>query len=428
MIETVSDLLISLVEQERIRLNGVDIAHAPTIGEMYEGLTADVLERAIPAGLDLRVARGFIVDGEDGISGQIDCMLVRGEGEPIPYTDGFKWHVRDVLAVIEIKKSLLGSELEDAIQHLRSVVDLQTSYLHSQHDSGTEVDLRPALRAFAETTGKVAPSYETVAELPISEQLIFHTLVGEYYGPLRIVIGYDRYKSEYTFREGLQSILKKNIGKQGYGVGSFPQLAISGNYSLVKANGQPYSAPVLGGYWHFYLSSPSNPIRLLLELIWTKLERHVAHGAPWGSDLDQEVMHKFLAAQGVISDGRMGWEFRYIHASKHELAAQDSVTRWQPEFLDEVQFVIVTRLCEGRDVRLDDPELRTFLSSKGTDVDSVLDSFAGRGLVAQNGEELELITEDCQCLVLADGQFVAAENNTGRLTRWLAEQGPGHAQ
>lgn len=104
MIRTVADFLAQLMEAEVARLDQVHIEHGPTVGDMYEGLSADLLRRAVPKQLELQIVAGFITDGLGNRSGQVDCMLVRGSGEPIPYTNAFVWPVNDVIAVFEIKK------------------------------------------------------------------------------------------------------------------------------------------------------------------------------------------------------------------------------------------------------------------------------------------------------------------------------------
>ena len=89
MITTIAALLRDLMKKEAERLDGQDIAHGPTIGNMYEGLTRDILDRAIPADLDVRVVDGFVRGADGRLSPQMDAMVVVGEGEPIPYTSGF---------------------------------------------------------------------------------------------------------------------------------------------------------------------------------------------------------------------------------------------------------------------------------------------------------------------------------------------------
>jgi hypothetical protein len=86
MIKTVSDILDGFIEEEKKKLDQFDLKHGPTIGAMYEGLTADVLNKAIPLHLDLRIESGVIYDDTNTMTGQIDCMLVRGQGIEIPYT------------------------------------------------------------------------------------------------------------------------------------------------------------------------------------------------------------------------------------------------------------------------------------------------------------------------------------------------------
>ena len=100
MISIVAELLEAFRRKEAELLDKQDITHAPTIGRMYEGLTREVLERSIPTDLDLRVVSGFITNDSGELSKQIDCMLVIGEGEQIPYTDDYKYHISNVIAVI----------------------------------------------------------------------------------------------------------------------------------------------------------------------------------------------------------------------------------------------------------------------------------------------------------------------------------------
>ena len=78
MIRTVSDILNCFIEEERKKLDQFDLKHGPTIGSMYEGLTADVLNKAIPPHLDFRIESGVIYDDTNIMTGEIDCMIVRG--------------------------------------------------------------------------------------------------------------------------------------------------------------------------------------------------------------------------------------------------------------------------------------------------------------------------------------------------------------
>src|SRR4029453_6774228 len=76
--------------------------------------------------------------------------------------------------------------------------------------------------------------------------------------------------TEKAFRDSLLTHLKSRLNTAGYGPGSFPQLMISGRFSLGKANGQPYSARMHSEWRPFYFSSRVNPVLLLLEYVLTR--------------------------------------------------------------------------------------------------------------------------------------------------------------
>lgn len=334
MIDTVAEFLLALRKREAARLADVDIEHGPTIGQMYEGLSKELLGRAIPPQLGLQVVSGFITDGLGCRSGQIDCMLARGVGEAIPYTDHFVWHIMDVLAVFEIKKTLTGKELADAIAHLGLVRELESNYFQSlRGDNETRMDANAVdsgYRAFAETTGVVG-SYDNEASLPPGLRNIFHTIMLEPFKTIRVILGYDGFRTEAGFRQALITELGRRMGSAGYGPGSLPQLMISGGYTLCKANGQPFSIPMIDGKWPFYFSSAVNPLHLLLEYLWTRLAREYDIGGMWGDDLRIEVPHPFLFAIPDEQQGRLGWQFEYVELTKTELADLGDFEEWEPQ-------------------------------------------------------------------------------------------------
>ena len=56
-IYSLSDLLYALAKQENEVLKSYGIQHRPTIGNQYEGLTAEILNKSIFCDLNLTVAR-----------------------------------------------------------------------------------------------------------------------------------------------------------------------------------------------------------------------------------------------------------------------------------------------------------------------------------------------------------------------------------
>ncbi|WP_406227520.1 DUF6602 domain-containing protein [Pseudomonas siliginis] len=117
-LKLLADVLKAIIDREKEILNEHEVKHGPTIGDMYEGLTKSILERLNLPALGLKIVSGFMRAGEN-LSGQIDCMIVMGEGEKIKYLDRYIYPARQVLAVIEIKKLFILLSLKKPMGSLR---------------------------------------------------------------------------------------------------------------------------------------------------------------------------------------------------------------------------------------------------------------------------------------------------------------------
>ena len=115
MIKTIAELLKEFVNGEKLALNRYNIKHRPTIGSMYEGLTQELVNRSIFEGLNLNVTTQSFIDGCDT---EFDVILSEGEGSPIPYTNSFKFKPSQVIAVIQVKKTLTCQELKNSYENL----------------------------------------------------------------------------------------------------------------------------------------------------------------------------------------------------------------------------------------------------------------------------------------------------------------------
>lgn len=420
MIHDVSELLQGIIHEERSKLDEYSLKHGPTIGKMYEGLALDILGRAIPESLGLQLQHGIIHDGKGSMSGEIDCMLVMGHGEKIPYTESYKWHVKDVIAVIEVKKTLYSADLKDAFEHLRGIADSYGPYVQSG-DGGEAFNINPAKKAFSETTGLIAPEHSKANSLGIDLEILYHTFVMEQISPIRIVLGYHGFKKESSLREALFSFIEDNRMTNGFGVGSFPQLIVCGNFSLIKMNGYPYSAPMDSGFWNFYASSNANPVALILELIWTRLSYQINVEDLWGEDLSIENFAQFLSARIKTVDDMTGWEYKYTSISEAALKERNAEVEWSPTFVSSTQFAIFYNLCNGKEESIDDISLRGYVEEKGEDFHGFIESLRKTGLIALKEDKLQLTTYECQCVIVPDGRFAVADNSSGRLTRWVSK-------
>lgn len=421
MIKTLSDLLHTLSRNEADKLAASNITHAPTIGAMYEGLTREILDRAVPPGLDICVVGGFVIDGLGGRSGQIDCMVVRGEGTPVPFVQGmFEWHVKDVLAVFEVKKSLFGTELAEAYDQMRGVMACYSAWI--QAAKGSALELRASLRAYAEITGEVAPPPEQWKAMPEDRHLILHTIMQDQLAPVRIILGYGGYTTEKGLRTAFLKYLKGNLGFLGFGPSTLPNLIVAEGGSLVKLSGHPYRAPLTAkGRWPIMGSTPDNPIHFILELLWTRFSYAHPVMSLFGDDLELEGISDFLEAVPTASSGQpggWGWTYHFSNLTKVQLANGPSTQPWMPAVLEEGQFLVVNALCRG-DLSLSDQYLIQAADTDGKSLDAFIRGLVDTRLVALRGDALTLITTECGCLLLPDGRRIAGENNTGRLTRWL---------
>lgn len=419
MIKTVADLLKAFSDEERKKLDAVELVHGPTIGAMYEGLTKELLNRSLPENLGLRVVSGF-AHFNGVLSGELDCMLVRGEGEEIPYTGKFKWHVKDLIAVFEVKKTLSAEDLADSYNHLRDVSKLYSTYIESKEAEDVSISIRWVNRIFSQMTGAVAPPPERIAELPFDLEMIYHTIVSELLGPVRIVVGHHGWKKEETLRNHITKLLEDRLeNPQGMGVGSFPQLIIGGEFSLVKANGCPYVPPLVKGMWPFLLSSSHNPLRILLELVFSKLDLMYGTNLTDDDSVEQEAMSICLRARAVQKDGRSGWEYIYDDLSEKTLKKRGESYVWEPAELTAKQFGVINLLCRGALVREDDSEFIQHAASEPGGVEAFVNSLIATQLVARNGSELMLTTIECSAVITPEGKFVAGENNAGQMNYWL---------
>jgi hypothetical protein len=413
MIATVADLLESFRTKEAEILAKERIAHAPTIGKMYEGLTSKVLEMAVPTNLDLRITSGFIENEQGNRSHQIDCMLVTGTGRNIPYTNDYVYPIENVLAVIEVKKTLQSSELDEAYRNLISVKN-------QWNPEGFNYELFKG--AYKSIVLNRPPAYSDLSKLPVWKQYIFHSLVMESMTPVRIVLGYYGYKNELTLRKAFVDYIDKNRNKISLSPASLPSLVICDKFSLVKLNGLPYCGRVQNEFWTVYASYASNPCILLLELIWTRLTfSHNISSIIFGDDLRVEVLKPLLLAKAIRQGTRIGWSYQYCKWSRTELEKHSATAEWRPVRINQSQYLIMQDLINGSTVHTND--LTKYTRNKSYSKERLCSDLLSTNLVAIENNTLYLLVDDCGIAALPDGSYVAGNDTNGRLSKWLIRYG-----
>lgn len=409
MIKTVGDLLQALMVREAAVLGKQDVDHTLTIGAMYEGLTQDALRRALPRSAPISVVGGFARDSKGTKSRQLDCMIVFGDGEPVPYTPLFTYPIEQVLVVIEVKKTLYKQQFDEGFQNLRSLLALKIA---------DDFQIPEMLEsAFQLISGQALPDNPDDIKDPLIQQL-YHILVVESAYPARILLGYEGYKSGRALRKGIVSHLQAMVDAGGANAGpsSLPDLIMNTHEAVVKVNGFPFVGPLKDGSWPLLCSIVnSKPALALLEVIWTRLHMRVG-GTPemFGEDLDLEAVAKLVDYKYVPD--KPGWSISvFPDVSNEELRAAEQ-RRWEPIFIDETEHVLLLWLCNNQELDISSPPS----GAEPERVQAAIRRLVDTRLVGPDASRtnvFRLLTTKCKVVILPDGKIVAGEDISGRLTR-----------
>lgn len=347
-VASLSDILEDIIDVENQKYKEFEYNHNPTLGAMYESLTEHVVNRMLPPHLDLKMVGGFIYDDEGFRSGEIDRMLVHGEGRQFGFTGMYEYHVKDVLIIFEVKKTLTKDAFIDAFNHLSGVTKSYSSYFESYLESGGSINVTYAARSFAQLTGKPAPTkYSDLHSMSEEDGLIFYTLVQDTYSPLKIIHGYGGYQTESGLRKVFLDYLEEQLREPGFGVPYLPNLVTSENYSLVKTTGMPFKAARFeDGYWPVVCSSRDNVVYLMIEVIWTKISIFFNIQMPWGEDMDSDVMVNLLSGKLVHDEesGMKGWLYNSLDVKESELRDVERIVPWAPIFIDGIVQNIIQQI------------------------------------------------------------------------------------
>ncbi|MGH9645036.1 MAG: hypothetical protein ACRD3Q_21745, partial [Terriglobales bacterium] len=280
---------------------------------------------------------------------------------------------------------------------------------------GGPVNIDPALHAFGQLTGISAPQRGVVRDLPFHLEMIYRNLMVELLAPIRIVFGYGGYRSELSLRTGFLDWVGKHTMRHGYGATALPSLIVCGKHSLVKLNGYPYSAPLHDDKWLLVGSSHENPLLLLIELIWTKLSHYFAMPDWFDMDLTMQGVSPLLWARAEQVNDQSGWEYWGIDLGKKSIEKVRPSVEWEPFRISDYQFAVLNVLCANEVVPATDPIFTNLSASE----ENQLNALMKERLVGRKGDAFTLLTRALQCVFTPDGEAVAADNNSGRLTAWL---------
>lgn len=426
MITSLSELLEALRTKEAEVLKRHDIKHGPTIGDMYEGLTRDIVGRAIPRDLGLQVVEGFIegLDGEK--SNQADVLVVKGEGRRIPYTNKVVWPIQHVLAVFEVKKTLYGDSLADAFGKMSKVSHLHKAFEESGGYAGKSIAF--AHKNFARATG-FYPKLSDVASLPAPLPQIHHITLMEHLAPVRIVVGYEGYVDELALRKGISNFLLERGPGADSGMMSLPSLVICRSNSVLKLNGMPYfdRQDDLDGWWNVMASNAQNPTRLLLEMLWTKIATELEVVLPMDDSLNEEKLAPFIRQK--YFDGELDgvWKTGFMMDLIEHLPRDDVEPKnlaWEPHDTNVVESVALMRAAQDGTLRCEDQEFVEFATKHFTTTAAILETLTRKRILGWTNADRKIarpIEQSFATVFTPNGKTVVSDQS-GMLTLWTEQQ------
>lgn len=419
--KVLADILQKLVEQQKIILNGQGLKNQTLIGNMYEGLTKKFLKQIDLSCHDVRVVSGIITSGDEQTD-QIDCMVVFGEGKEIPCTPDYSYPIEQVIAVFEIKKELYSRELQNAYAQLGKVFELsKRHYARLQEQGILEFGTARPAQEFQSIFGRLPGRYEDNANLPTPQRVVYHNLVRDWLTPLRIAIGYNGYQSERALRNGLFKLYKNNEEVPGYGVVNMPNLMISDGYSILKLNGMPYK-----GFWHdeaggwcWLASSSVNPLLLVLELLYDRVELLLKVTLDRGLDLDEEPNFPLMFSKPIErEEGRSGWIHSFNDAPIPEIDA--SQRNWEPFKISSFEKDFFRWLHINGPQAFNSTKLIDYLEKNQIQniQDAISSLLKGRAILASD-TELSICPGEWGVAKIK-GEFYCGDDAGGRFARWLS--------
>lgn len=405
MICTLTDLLNSIKKQgiERIE-EFLYIKHGPTIGAMYEGLTKELMSKAIFEEFDLKVCSGFIENSDKEVSKQIDCMIVTGEGKKIPYTNDYIFDIHQVIAVIEVKKDLFSRTLESAYMNLLSVKKVVKADKDMQIDRLEE--------AYKVIVGKQLPFQNEFKVLSEAEQYLYHALVVEAYMPIRITFGYGGFTTEEGLRDAFISFLEKNLKEKGYGITSIPSIIIAGENSLLKTNGIPFGIVEKDnnlGEWIAMASTNNSPVLLLLNLIWARLYYLFDNIQENVFDNYNIQFNPLLRVKG----SRNGWEYTYIRTQLQE----NSIRKWEPIEISLMSNALLKMIEKGYSLYVSDNELQKICEENGESFNNILSDMRFKRIISIKDSKINMLSDNWMT-VAYNGKFFYGDNFNNRMLEW----------
>jgi len=389
------------------------VTHPVTVGNMYEGLTKSIVKSAFGSIPELHICEGFIKNYRTGqISRQTDVIIYTGQCDKIPETDSKIINIDNVLAFIEVKKTLRKKELADFYQKQGEIYELS--------DSETPYDAELFHQLTKQVFGINELNDENIKNYPKLYYYLYHVLKVENASPLRICLGYDGIKKETTLRDNFESVIydrnKDNLSHTG--MNSLPSLIICNDLCLIKAIGFPVACLCEKNKpYPIMLSQKCNTMKLLLQVLISKIESKMdVRFELENDDFSKNSFNDFLLAN-IDEEKDYTIYYKYDYDAK-ELSENDGKEiPWSPIEITDYEHLIINKLAklsyvENPMIRLDNNIF------KGHNLKVELSNLLNNRFVSIHDDVVELVSTECMT-VIWDGKFWLGENCSGQMMNWI---------
>ncbi|MBN1997220.1 hypothetical protein JW935_06700 [candidate division KSB1 bacterium] len=173
-------------------------------------------------------------------------------------------------------------------------------------------------------------------------------------------------------------------------------------------------------YWEFIASYTYNPLLIMLELIWTRLE--YVYNIPLSSleeEFALESLAPLLATKCIKQKGKIGWVNGYRILSKKQLEASRVSQNWKPIIIDKILYFFLLRLCKEKSINVNDPSLIDFLDSKQVALGEFIRKIQKTGLVTIHDGNFKFLVRKCGLDILKNGNFICGDNSAQQFEKWL---------
>lgn len=419
MINTITDVAKSLYEK---RLEELEeflqiITHPGTRGDMFENLTKDIIYNSFKDVPNLHVCDGFIKNYRTNqISPQTDTIVYMGDNaKTIPGGETKIVDIDDVIAFVEVKKTLGKPELHDFYEKQGKVYELVDE--NGKYD--TEL--------FSVVTKQIFGMNEITNEKLLSKSklayYLYHILKVEMCEPLRICFGYEGFKKEKTLRDNLFDVIMERgkSGKAHTGINSLPSLVISEENCLVKMIGYPYACSFYDPY-NIMQSIQGNALKVFLQMLICKIESKIGHCFALDTD-DFSVFkfHRYLAAT-IDEFNNDATKYYYLDYKEEDLKKGGFVEReWKPTIISEYEYIVVSMLSDLSYEKNPSLDISNKLF-EGHNLEEELKNLIKDRIISIHDNMVELITTSCKAGIIK-GEYMVGEDNAGQFTSWVFKNG-----